>query len=138
MKYLIDVERLLSASVTTHCVTVAFGLELYKQLGMVFTLKNKSVNPRTAGGGYPPPPPTVPPKSYFFPLVTSPTYSISLTVHRRARIDSGAPGLSIGYLTILLANRVIEIIATFCENNPILRKFDLFSPCDLKFDLIKK
>ena len=35
---------------------------------------------------------------------------------------------------------VMEKSATFCENRPIWRKFDLFwSPsCDLKFDLIKK
>ena len=34
---------------------------------------------------------------------------------------------------------LIELISTFCENNPILRKCDLFlTPCGLKFDLIKK
>ena len=65
-------------------------------------------------------------KTYFFPLVTSRTYSIRLTANRRAHIDSGDPGLSFGYHTILLASMVIEIIATFCENSPILRKCDLF------------
>ena len=44
----------------------------------------------------------------------------------RPQIDSGDPGLSIGHLAILLASTVIEIIATFCENSPILRKFDFF------------
>ena len=34
---------------------------------------------------------------------------------------------------------VTEIIATFCENSPILRKnWPYLTPCDLKFDLIKK
>ena len=65
-------------------------------------------------------------KTYFFLLVTSRTYSIRLTANQRTEIDSGDPGLSFGYLTILLASIVIEIIATFCENNPILRKVDLF------------
>ena len=55
----------------------------------------------------------------------------------RVQIDSGDPGLSFGHLTILLASTVIEIIATFCENKPVLRKFDFFTPCYLKFDLIK-
>ena len=77
------------------------------------------------------------PKTYFFPLVTFRTYIIRLTANRRAQIDSGDPGLSFGYLTILLASIVIEIIATFCENSLILRKIDFFTPCDLKFDLIK-
>ena len=77
-------------------------------------------------------------KTYFFHLATSRTYSIRLTANRRTQIDSGDPGLSFCYLTILLASIVIEIIATFCENSPILRKLDLFYPCDLKFDLIKK
>ena len=77
-------------------------------------------------------------KTIFLSLVTSLTYSIRLTVNLRAQIDSGDPGLSFGCLTILLASTVIEIIAIFCENNPILRKFDFFTPCDLKFDLIKK
>ena len=67
-----------------------------------------------------------PPKTYFFTLVTSRTYSIRLTANRKAQIDSGDPGLSFGYLTILLPSIVIEIIATFCENSPILRKFNLF------------
>ena len=62
----------------------------------------------------------------FLSLVTSPTYSIRLTANLRAQIDSGDPGLSFGCLTILLASIVIEIIAIFCENSPILRKFDLF------------
>ena len=62
---------------------------------------------------------------YFFPLVTSRTYSIRLTANLRAQIDSGD---TVGYLTILLASIVIEIIAIFCENNPILRKFDIFLP----------
>ena len=55
------------------------------------------------------------PKTYFFLLVTSCAYSIRLTANRRAQIDSGDPGLSFGYLTILLASIVIEIIATFCD-----------------------
>ena len=66
------------------------------------------------------------PKTYFFLLVTFPTYSIRLTANRRAQIDSGDQGLSFGYLTIRLAGIVIEIIAIFCENSPILRKFDIF------------
>ena len=70
--------------------------------------------------------------------VTSPTYSIRLTANLRAQIVSGDPGLSFGCLTILLGSIGIEIIAIFCENSPILRKFDFFAPCDLKFDLIKK
>ena len=49
------------------------------------------------------------PKTYFFPLVTSRTYSIRLTANLRAHIDSGDPGLLFGYLTILLASIVIEI-----------------------------
>ena len=60
--------------------------------------------------------------------MTSRTYSIRLTANLRAQVDSGDPVLSFGYLTSLLASRVIEIIAIFCENNPILRKFDLFWP----------
>ena len=68
---------------------------------------------------------TFPQKTYFFPLVTSRTYSIRLTANRSAQIDSGDPGLSFGYLTILLTSIVIEIIATFCENSPIFRKLDL-------------
>ena len=72
-------------------------------------------------------------------MVTSPTYSIRLTANLRAQIDSGDPGLSFGCLTILLASIVIEIIAIFCVNSPILRKKkDFLTPCDLKFDLIKK
>ena len=63
---------------------------------------------------------------YFFRLVTSPTYSIRLTANRRAQIDSGDPGLSFGYLTILPACIVIEKIAIFCENSPILRQINLF------------
>ena len=59
-------------------------------------------------------------------MVTSHTYSIWLTANLRAQIDSGDPGLSFGYLTILLASIVIEIIVIFCQNSPILRKFDLF------------
>ena len=51
---------------------------------------------------------------------------IKLTANLRAQIDSGDPGLSFDCLTILLASIVIEIMATFCENRPILRKFDLF------------
>ena len=58
--------------------------------------------------------------------MTSRTYSIRLTANLRAQIDSEDPGLSFGYLTILLASIVVEIIAIFCENSPILRKFDLF------------
>ena len=60
--------------------------------------------------------------------MTSPTYSIRLTANLSAQIDSGDPELSFGCLTILLASTVIEIIAIFCENSPILRKFDLFWP----------
>ena len=44
-----------------------------------------------------------PQKTYFFPLVTSRTYSIRLTANRKAQIDGGYPGLSFGSLTILLA-----------------------------------
>ena len=66
------------------------------------------------------------PKTIFFPLVTSRTYSNKLTANLRAQIDSRDPGLSFGYLTILLASIVMKIIAIFCENSPILRKFDLF------------
>ena len=65
-------------------------------------------------------------KTYFFLLVTSRTYSIRLPANRRVQIDIGDPGLPIGHLTILLASIVIEIIAIFCENIPILRKCDLF------------
>ena len=67
-------------------------------------------------------------KTIFLFLVTSRTYSIRLTANLRAQIDGGDPGLSFGCLTILLASSVIEIIAIFCENSPILRKFDLFWP----------
>ena len=67
-------------------------------------------------------------KTYFFPLVTSRTYSIRLTANPRAQIDSGDPGLSFGRLAILLANIVVEIVSIICENSPILRKFDLFLP----------
>ena len=66
------------------------------------------------------------PKTIFLSSVTSSTYSIRLTANLRTQKDSGDPGLSVGYLTILLASIVIEIIAIFYENNPILRKFDLF------------
>ena len=69
---------------------------------------------------------TLPQKTIFLSLVTSRTFSIRLNVNLRAQIDSGGPGLSFGSLTILLASIVIEIIAIFCENNPILRKFDIF------------
>ena len=65
---------------------------------------------------------------YFFSLVPSRTYSIRLTANLRAQIDSGDPGLSFGCLAILLASIVVEIVAIFCENSPILRKFDLFLP----------
>ena len=65
-------------------------------------------------------------KTIFLSLVTSRTYSIRLTANLRAQIDSGNPVLSFGHLRILLASIVIEIIAFFCENSPILRKFDLF------------
>ena len=61
-------------------------------------------------------------KKAFLSLVTSGTYSIRLTDNLSVQIDSGYPGLSFGYLTILLASTVIEIIATFRENSPILRK----------------
>ena len=69
--------------------------------------------------------------------MTSRSYNNRLTANLRTQIDSEDPGLSFGYLTILLASRVIEIISTFCENNPILRKNDFWNLCDLKFDLIK-
>ena len=69
---------------------------------------------------------TFPKKRIFFLLVTSRTYSIRLTANLRAQIDSGDPGLSFGHLTFLLASIVIELIEIFCENSPILRKFDLF------------
>ena len=69
---------------------------------------------------------TLPQKTIFLSLVTSRTYSIRLTANLRAQIDSGDPGLLFGCLTILLASIVIEIIAIFCENSQILRKFDLF------------
>ena len=65
-------------------------------------------------------------KTIFLALVTSRTYSIRLIANLRAQIGSEDPELSFGYLTILLASIVIEIIAIFCENSPILRKFDLF------------
>ena len=38
---------------------------------------------------------------------------LRLTTNLRAQIDSGDPGLSFGYLIILLASIVIEIIAIF-------------------------
>ena len=69
-----------------------------------------------------------PKKTIFLSLVTSRTYSIRLTANRRAQIASEDPVLSFGYLTILLASIVIEIIAIFCENSTILRNFDLFNP----------
>ena len=65
-------------------------------------------------------------KTIFLSLVTSRT--IRLTANLRAQIDSGDPWVSFGYLTILLASIVIEKIAIFCENSPILRKFDIFYP----------
>ena len=70
----------------------------------------------------------LPPKTTFLSLVTSRTYSIRLTTNLRAQIDSGDTGLSFGCLTFLLASIVIEIIAIFCENSPILRKFGFFYP----------
>ena len=79
-----------------------------------------------------------PKKTIVLSLVTSRTYSIRLTDNLRTQIDSGDPGLSFDCLAMLPASIVIEIIAMFCENSPILRKFDLLTPCDLKFDLIKK
>ena len=76
---------------------------------------------------------TLPQKTTFLSLVTSRTYSIRqrLATNLRAQIDSGDPELSFGYLTILLGSIVIEIVAIFCENSPILRKFDPFSPVTL-------
>ena len=68
---------------------------------------------------------TILPKRTFFRLVTSCTYRIRMTTNLRAQIDSGDPGLLFGYFTILLASILIETIAMFCENNPILIKFDL-------------
>ena len=61
--------------------------------------------------------------------MTSRTYSIRLTANLRAQIDSGDPGILFSNLTILLASIVIELIAIFCENSPILRKFDLLYVC---------
>ena len=69
--------------------------------------------------------------------MTTRTYSSRVTANLRAQIDSRDLGLSFGYLTILLASIVIEIIGIFCENSLILRKYDLLAPCDLKFDQIK-
>ena len=43
-------------------------------------------------------------KTIFLSLVTSRTYSIRLTANLRAHSDSGDPGLSFGYLTILLTS----------------------------------
>ena len=71
---------------------------------------------------------TLPQKTIFLSLETSRTYSIRLAANLKAQIDSGDTMLSFGCLTILLANTVIEIITIFCENSPILRKFDLFLP----------
>ena len=68
------------------------------------------------------------PKTYFFPLVTSRTCNIRLTANLRAQIGSRDQELSFGYLKILLTSRVIDIIATFCENSPILRKFNILWP----------
>ena len=73
--------------------------------------------------------------------MTSCTCNIRLTANRSAQLDieAGDAGPSFGYLTILLASIVIEIIVTFCENSLILKKkIDLFDSCDLKIDLIKK
>ena len=68
------------------------------------------------------------PKNDILSLVTSRTYSIRLIANLRAQIVSGDSVLSFGCLTILLASIVIEIIAIFCENSPILRKFVIFGP----------
>ena len=65
-------------------------------------------------------------KTILLYMVTSRTYSIRLTANLRTQLDSGDPGLSFGYLIILLASIVFEIIAIFCENSPIMRKFDIF------------
>ena len=46
---------------------------------------------------------TLPQKTVFLALVTSRTYSIRPIANLRAQIDSWDPGLSLGYLTILLA-----------------------------------
>ena len=70
----------------------------------------------------------VPKKTIFLSLGTSRTYSIRLTANLRVQVDSGDPGLSFGCLTILLTSIGTEIIPIFCENSPILRKFDLFYP----------
>ena len=48
---------------------------------------------------------SISPKNVLFTLVTSRTYNVRLTENRKAQIDSGGPGLSVGYLTILLAIR---------------------------------
>ena len=63
---------------------------------------------------------------HYWPDDIGPT--IAIVLRPRAQNDSGDPGLSFGYLTILLAGRVIEIITIFCENSLILRKFDIFDP----------
>ena len=60
--------------------------------------------------------------------MTSRTYSISLTANLRAQSDSGDPGLSFGYLAILLTRIVADIVAIICKNSPISRTFDLFWP----------
>ena len=68
------------------------------------------------------------PRNDILSLVTSRTYSIRLTANLRAQIDSMDPGLSFGCLTILIASIVIEIIAIFCENRPILRNLTFSDP----------
>ena len=69
-----------------------------------------------------------PKKTIFLFLVTSRIYSIRLTANLRTQIDSKGPGLSFGYLTILLASIGIELLVISCENSPIWRKFDIFWP----------
>ena len=72
----------------------------------------------------------VPKNVLFLFLVTSGTYSIRLNANLRAQIDSGDPELSFGYLKILLATIVIEIILT-SENSPICENLIFLTPCDL-------
>ena len=73
----------------------------------------------------------------FLSLMTSHKYSIRVTANLRTQSDSGDPGLSFGYLTILLASIVIEIIAIFCEIARFWENLTFLTPCDLKCDLNK-
>ena len=53
---------------------------------------------------------------------------IDQTANLKVQVNSYGPGLSFGYFEIFLACTVIEIIASFGENSPILGKFDIFLP----------